>query len=144
MILAMSLHEAMPLLESHWDGSACVDATVTSTYAKGLASDSPVTSTDPDAAWYVRTAKHKDPLALDDLTPAQQDKNGAKLQEKTDRIKKRLYGYDAPSSSPATPTASLCPTARPTPTSSPLWSSPSTSTSPAAAPARWPSKPSSR
>ncbi|MET8827675.1 hypothetical protein ABZX40_17210 [Streptomyces sp. NPDC004610] len=91
MILAMSLREALPLLEGHWDGSACVDAT----YAKGLASDSPVTSTDPDAAWYVRTTKHKDPLALDDLAPAQQDKNGAKQKKKADRIKKRLYGYDA-------------------------------------------------
>ncbi|EHN72304.1 hypothetical protein SMCF_8244 [Streptomyces coelicoflavus ZG0656] len=95
MILAMSLREALPLLEGHWDGSACVDATVIGTYAKGLAPASPVTSTDPDAAWYVRTAKHKDPLALDDLAATQQDKNGAKLQKKADRIKKRLYGYDA-------------------------------------------------
>ncbi|MER6268156.1 hypothetical protein [Streptomyces sp900105755] len=69
MILAMSLREVLPLLEGHWDGSVCVDATVIGTYAKGLASDGPVTSTDPDAAWYVRTAKHKDPLALDDLAP---------------------------------------------------------------------------
>ncbi|MGW0610410.1 hypothetical protein [Streptomyces sp. NPDC002788] len=95
MILAMSLREARPLLDGHWDGSVCVDATVIGTYAKGLASDSPVTSTDPDAAWYVRTSKHKDPLALDDLAPAQRDKNGAKLRKKADRLKKRLYGYDA-------------------------------------------------
>jgi hypothetical protein len=97
MILAMSLGEALPLLEGHWDGSACVDATVIGTYAKGLAPNSPVTSTDPDAAWYVRTAKHKDPLALDDLAPAsaQQDKKGAGLQKKAERIKKRLFGYDA-------------------------------------------------
>ncbi len=91
----MAACEALPLLEGHWDGSACVDATVIGTYAKGVGPDSPVTSTDPDAAWYVRTTKHKYPLALDDLAPTQQDKNGAKLQKKADRIKKRLYGYDA-------------------------------------------------
>ncbi|MBE1601520.1 MULTISPECIES: hypothetical protein [Streptomyces] len=27
--------------DGHWDGSACVDATVIGTYAKGLAPDSP-------------------------------------------------------------------------------------------------------
>ncbi|MFF4951274.1 hypothetical protein [Streptomyces chattanoogensis] len=91
----MSLREALPLLEGHWDGSASIDATAIGTYARGLASDNPVTSTDPDAAWYVRTTQHKGPLALDDLTPAQQNKKGAKLQKKKDRIKKRLFGYDA-------------------------------------------------
>ncbi|WNZ10177.1 hypothetical protein [Streptomyces sp. 11x1] len=95
LILAMSLREAMPLLEDRWNGSVCVDATVIGTYAKGLAPNSPVTATDPDAAWYVRTAKHKDPLALDDLAPTRQDKKGARLQKKTERIKKSLFGYDA-------------------------------------------------
>ncbi|MFE5602556.1 hypothetical protein ACFQ8O_25605 [Streptomyces coelicoflavus] len=69
MILAMSLREALPLLEGHWDGSACVDATVIGTYAKGLAPNSPVTSTDPDAAWYVRTAKHKAPSPSTTVPP---------------------------------------------------------------------------
>ncbi|MEU3280283.1 hypothetical protein [Streptomyces antibioticus] len=95
LILAMSLREAMPLLEDCWNGSVCVDATVIGTYAKGLAPNSPVTATDPDAAWYVRTAKHKDPLALDDLAPNRQDKTGARLQKKAERIKKSLFGYDA-------------------------------------------------
>ncbi|MFI1729121.1 hypothetical protein ACH40E_07765 [Streptomyces acidicola] len=95
LILAMSLREAMPLLEDRWNGSVCVDATVIGTYAKGLAPNSPVTATDPDAAWYVRTSKHKDPLALDDLAPAQQDKKGARLLKKAERIKKSLFGYDA-------------------------------------------------
>jgi hypothetical protein len=95
LILAMSLREAMPLLEDRWNGSVCVDATVIGTYAKGLAPNSPVTATDPDAAWYVRTAKHKDPLALDDLAPDRQDKKGARLQKKAERIKKSLFGYDA-------------------------------------------------
>ncbi|MFE7606995.1 hypothetical protein [Streptomyces celluloflavus] len=94
MILAMSLREALPLLEGHWDGSASIDATVIGTYAKGLSPDSPVTSTDPDAAWYIRTSKHKDPLALDDLVPAQPNKKGIKRKKK-DQIKKRLFGYDA-------------------------------------------------
>ncbi|WP_240121585.1 hypothetical protein [Streptomyces sp. MUM 2J] len=74
LILAMSLREAMPLLEDRWNGSVCVDATVIGTYAKGLAPNGPVTATDPDAAWYVRTTKHKDPLALDDLASDRQDK----------------------------------------------------------------------
>jgi hypothetical protein len=95
LILAMSLREAMPLLEDRWNGSVCVDATVIGTYAKGLAPNSPVTATDPDAAWYVRTTKHKDPLALDDLAPAQPDKKGGRLQKKAERIKKSLFGYDA-------------------------------------------------
>ncbi|WP_340377642.1 hypothetical protein U5640_22905 [Streptomyces sp. SS7] len=95
LILAMSLREAMPLLEDRWNGSVCVDATVIGTYAKGLAPNSPVTATDPDAAWYVRTAKHKDPLALDDLAPDRQDKTGARLLKKAERIKKSLFGYDA-------------------------------------------------
>ncbi|MBW1601815.1 hypothetical protein JJV70_06770 [Streptomyces sp. JJ66] len=80
-ILSMSLLDAHPLLEGRWNGSAVLDATVIGTYAKGLSSDSPVTASDPDAGWYVRTTKHKDPLLTD--TPAQE------------RIKKRLYGYDA-------------------------------------------------
>ncbi|MFJ8788315.1 hypothetical protein [Streptomyces sp. NPDC102462] len=95
LILAMSLREAMPLLEDRWNGSVCVDATVIGTYAKGLAPNSPVTATDPDAAWYVRTTKHKDPLALDDLAPDRQDKKGARLLKKAERIKKSLFGYDA-------------------------------------------------
>ncbi|MFV2117018.1 hypothetical protein ACE14D_00590 [Streptomyces sp. Act-28] len=61
LILAMSLRDAHILLEGRWNGSAALDATVIGTYAKGLSSDSPVTASDPDAGWYVRTAKHKDP-----------------------------------------------------------------------------------
>ncbi|MEV0925553.1 hypothetical protein AB0I99_10560 [Streptomyces spongiicola] len=80
-ILAMSLRDAHVLLEGRWNGSAALDATVIGTYAKGLSSDSPVTASDPDAGWYVRTAKHKDPLVTD--VPAQE------------RVKKRLFGYDA-------------------------------------------------
>ncbi|MEU3338484.1 hypothetical protein [Streptomyces sp. NPDC006668] len=95
LILAMSLREAMPLLEDRWNGSVCVDATVIGTYAKGLAPNSPVTATDPDAAWYVRTTKHKDPLALDDLALDRQDKKSARLLKKAERIKKSLFGYDA-------------------------------------------------
>ncbi|MEU0677916.1 hypothetical protein ABZ330_34555 [Streptomyces sp. NPDC006172] len=95
LILAMSLREAMPLLEDRWNGSVCVDATVIGTYAKGLASGSPVTATDPDAAWYVRTTKHKDPLALDDLAPARHNEKGGRLLKKAERIKKSLFGYDA-------------------------------------------------
>ncbi|MGW3836355.1 hypothetical protein [Streptomyces microflavus] len=81
LILAMSLRDAHVLLEGRWNGSAALDATVIGTYAKGLSSNSPVTASDPEAGWYIRTAKHKDPLVTDG--PAQE------------RVKKRLYGYDA-------------------------------------------------
>ncbi|WP_416520549.1 hypothetical protein [Streptomyces achromogenes] len=97
MILRMSLREALPLLEDHWDGSVSLDATVIGTYAKGLAPSSPVTSTDPDAGWYVRNHRHQNPLALDDLNPAQaaRSRQNVRRQQKNDRIKKSLYGYDA-------------------------------------------------
>ncbi|WP_316771620.1 hypothetical protein [Streptomyces sasae] len=97
MILGMSLREALPLLEERWKGSVSIDATVIGTYAKGMPQASPDTSTDPDAGWYVRTAKHKDPLALDDLDPGQaaKGKQKAREQKKIDKIKKALYGYDA-------------------------------------------------
>ncbi|MGW6390586.1 hypothetical protein ACWFR1_08770 [Streptomyces sp. NPDC055103] len=81
LILAMSLREAHALLEGRWSGSAALDATVVGTYSKGLSANSPVTASDPEAGWYIRTAKHKDPVIAD--APAR------------DRVKKRLYGYDA-------------------------------------------------
>ncbi|MFF6790592.1 hypothetical protein ACFY9C_16145 [Streptomyces filamentosus] len=81
LILAMSLRDAHVLLEGRWKGSVALDATVIGTYAKGLSSNSPVTASDPEAGWYVRTVKHKDPLITE--APAQ------------DRVKKSLYGYDA-------------------------------------------------
>ncbi|WP_234042453.1 hypothetical protein [Streptomyces marianii] len=80
-ITVMSLLDAHPLLEGRWNGSVALDATVIGTYAKGMSANSPVTASDPDAGWYVRTAKHKDPLVTD--APPQE------------RVKKRLYGYDA-------------------------------------------------
>ncbi|WP_327316391.1 hypothetical protein [Streptomyces sp. NBC_01235] len=46
MILAMSLREALPLLDN-WDGSSCVDATVIGTYAKGLAPTAPTAPSPP-------------------------------------------------------------------------------------------------
>ncbi|MBT2478755.1 hypothetical protein [Streptomyces sp. ISL-94] len=96
-ILGTSLLDAQPLLEETPNGSAVVDATVFGTYSKGLGRESTVTATDPEAGWYVRTTKHKDPLALDGLapTPSRQQKKGAKQPKEKDRVKKKLYGYDA-------------------------------------------------
>ncbi|MFE7128343.1 hypothetical protein [Streptomyces sp. NPDC057617] len=98
-VLGMSLLHAHPLLEGTWGGHYVVDATVVGTYAKGLAADSEETSTDPDAGWYVRTARHEDPLALDKLAaPPPQAKKGTKPASKTKkkpRLKKKLYGFDA-------------------------------------------------
>lgn len=65
----MSLLHAHALLEGTWGGHCVVDATVVGTYAKGLTADSEETSTDPDAGWYARTARHEDPLALYELAP---------------------------------------------------------------------------
>ncbi|MFE2282597.1 hypothetical protein ACFXDJ_00150 [Streptomyces sp. NPDC059443] len=98
-ILGMSLIEVQPLLEENPNGSAVVDATVIGTYSKGLGPESTVTATDPDGGWYVRTAKHKDPLALDDLAPTHPDntkqRKGTKQPKEKTRVKKKLYGYDA-------------------------------------------------
>lgn len=100
LILGMSLRHAHDLLEGYWDGSCVVDATVVGTYSKGLAADSPLTATDPDAGWYARTARHTDPLALYELAPPPPkagtgSKHAAKTDKKKPPLKKKLYGFDA-------------------------------------------------
>lgn len=105
-ILGISLIDAHGLFAESWQGSSVVDATVIGTYSKGLSPDSPTTATDPDGSWYVRTAKHKDPLALHGLgpepsTPAKRTKKATtgkggpgKRSQPKERVKKKLYGYD--------------------------------------------------
>jgi hypothetical protein len=61
LILEDSLADARPLLDEYWDGSGCVDGTAVRAYSKGLRSKGPVTATDPDAAWHVRTGDHSEP-----------------------------------------------------------------------------------
>lgn len=61
LILEDSLVDARPLLDELWDGSGCVDGTAIRAYSRGLRSKGPVTATDPDAAWHVRTGDHADP-----------------------------------------------------------------------------------
>lgn len=98
-VLGTSLIEAQPLLEETSTGSAVVDATVIGTYSKGLGPESTVTATDPEPGWYVRTAKHTDPLALEDFAPTTprdtQRRKDTKQPKKQHRVKKKLYGYDA-------------------------------------------------
>ncbi len=98
-VLGMSLLHAHPLLEGTWGGHCVVDATVVGTYAKGLAADSEETSTDPDAGWYARTARHEDPLALYELAPppattGKSAKPGGRTKTKP-RLRKKLFGFDA-------------------------------------------------
>lgn len=99
LILSMSLRHAHDLLEGFWDGSCVVDATVIGTYSKGLAPDSPVTATDPDAGWYARNSRHKDPLALDGMAPppkpSKKTGKSAKKATAKARLKKKLFGFDA-------------------------------------------------
>lgn len=61
LIIEDSLEPVRDLLAEHWDGSGAVDGTAVRAYSKGLRSKGPVTSTDPDAAWHVRTGDHADP-----------------------------------------------------------------------------------
>lgn len=63
LVLDDSLADARPLLDAHWDGSGAVDGTAIRAYSKGLRSKGPVTATDPDAGWHVRTGDHADPDA---------------------------------------------------------------------------------
>ncbi len=96
-ILGTSLQPAHALLQETWEGDTVVDATVVGAYAKGLAPDSEVTSTDPDAGWYVRGARHEDPLALEEIAPPPEKGEGGKNTGKAKRrkVKKKLYGFDA-------------------------------------------------
>lgn len=93
LILSMSLRDAHLLLEGRWQGSVSVDATAIATYAKGLTASGPVTASDPDAAYYVRTRKHKDPLAQNSASATgARDKKSTSTEK--DPVKKRLFGYE--------------------------------------------------
>jgi hypothetical protein len=88
LILEDSLTDARPLLDEHWDGSGAVDGTAVRAYAKGLRSTGPVTATDPDAAWHVRTGDHADPAATD--TP-----NKGASRKKSRKRAEYKYAYEA-------------------------------------------------
>jgi hypothetical protein len=55
LILKDSLVDARPLFDAHRDGSGSVDGTAVRAYSKGVRREGPVTATDPDAAWHMRT-----------------------------------------------------------------------------------------
>ena len=84
LILEDSLQPARDLLREHWDGSGAVDGTVIRAYAKGVRSAGPVTASDPDAAWHVRTGDHAEP------DPTDTGKNGKKK-----RRGEMTFGYEA-------------------------------------------------
>lgn len=62
-----------------------LDATPVATFARGRKSDGPYTSTDPDAAWYVRDGDHRDPAD----TPS-----SSRTGKRPRRSPKYLYGFD--------------------------------------------------
>jgi hypothetical protein len=61
LIIQDSLDPVLDLLGERWDGSGSVDGTCVRAYSKGVRTLGPVTATDPDAAWHVRTGDHADP-----------------------------------------------------------------------------------
>jgi hypothetical protein len=86
-IVEASIAGIRPLMDAHWDGAAAVDATVLAAFARGTPTLGPVTSTDPDAGWYVRTGDHRDP----DTQPG----SGSGSGKRTKRVKKTVFGYEA-------------------------------------------------
>ncbi|TMR40617.1 hypothetical protein, partial [Actinomadura geliboluensis] len=60
-IIEASIAKVRDILDHHWEGSLGMDATVIATFARGTRTRGPLTSTDPDAGWYVRTGDHADP-----------------------------------------------------------------------------------
>ncbi|MEU5417838.1 hypothetical protein [Streptomyces sp. NPDC020667] len=95
LLIEDSLAPARHLLDRHWDGSIALDATPVRTFARGTRTTGPLTSTDPDAGWYVRDGDHRDP----DEPPATHQPRAQKRKNgKTPRSARRtkyLFGYDA-------------------------------------------------
>ncbi|MBR7836403.1 hypothetical protein KDL01_24205 [Actinospica durhamensis] len=87
LILEDSLVDARPLLDAHWDGSGSVDGTAVRAYSKGVRSKGPVTATDPDAAWHVRTGDH----AEHEATTGNGEKRGGTRQGRATY----KYAYEA-------------------------------------------------
>ncbi|WP_242910729.1 hypothetical protein [Actinomadura terrae] len=85
-ILEASLAAVEQHLTTLWDGSVGVDATPVETFARGVSAKRDYTSTDPDAAYYVREGDHRDP----DLTPSAPRPRGRRRT-----TNKLLWGYDA-------------------------------------------------
>ncbi|WP_146087491.1 hypothetical protein [Thermomonospora echinospora] len=80
------------LLDEHWDGSLGVDATVIATFARGTRTKGPLTSTDPDAGWYVRDGDHADP---DHPNPAAVPLGPTTTSaDKRKNKNKMVFGYD--------------------------------------------------
>ncbi|TDD32922.1 hypothetical protein E1287_21210 [Actinomadura sp. KC06] len=85
-ILQASLAAVEQHLATLWDGSVGIDATPIETFARGVSAKKDFTSTDPDAAYYVREGDHRDP----DLTPSKPRPRGRRRT-----TNKLLWGYDA-------------------------------------------------
>lgn len=82
LILEDSLAHAKFLLDEYWDGSGAVDGTAVRAYSKGLRSKGPLTATDPDAAWHVRTGDHADPDSTADIATSGKNGKRGKAQYK--------------------------------------------------------------
>lgn len=84
-IVEASLAVVRRELDDIWPGAHGVDATPVASFARGRKTLDDHTSTDPDAAWYVREGDHRDP----DLPDA--PNTGKKRRRHKAKL---LYGYD--------------------------------------------------
>ncbi|MFC4329634.1 hypothetical protein ACFPC0_17885 [Streptomyces andamanensis] len=85
-IVEASLTPARRMIEERWDGSVAVDATPIRTFSRGVSTTDALTSTNPDAAFYVREGDHRDPSD----TP-----KGSEKAKRAKKAKRALYGYEA-------------------------------------------------
>lgn len=86
LIVESSLAPIRALMDTSWDGATGLDATAVAAFARGTPTLGPLTSTDPDAGWYVREGDHKDP----DTPPAAGTKDPRRRS-----VRKHLFGYEA-------------------------------------------------
>ena len=85
LLVEASLLPVRPLLDQVWDGSVAVDATPIRTFSRGVGPRSPMTATDPDAAWYTRQGDHRDPA----------ERPSARGPKSRKRGERHLFGYEA-------------------------------------------------
>jgi hypothetical protein len=83
-IIEASLAPLAERLSRFWDGSVAIDGTAIATFARGVSATGPHTSTDPDAAWYVREGDHRDTT-----------KNAKTKKTKGGPRTRYLFGYEA-------------------------------------------------
>ncbi len=84
-LLESSLSRVRSYLDTHWDGSLCLDGTPIRTWSRGVASKDEITATDPEAGWYSRQGDHRDPADGPDPASAEGQKTAKK---------RFMFGYE--------------------------------------------------